>query len=94
MAEQLKVPKITKFEFLEAVRAGTRDAVWELVSGGNPAPTADFFGAVQSGIEAATKALVREREATTGATRQEPEPSASVAEKGPNHETLYPPLSR
>jgi hypothetical protein len=43
MAEQLKVPKITKFEFLEAVRGGTRDAVWELVSGGNPAPTADFF---------------------------------------------------
>jgi len=29
------------------------------------------------------KAVAREREVTTGGTRQEPESSASVAEKGP-----------
>jgi len=84
MAEQIRFPRgVTKDHFLDAVRAGVHDSMRELMSTGTSTPGAAFYGAVRDGVEAAMKAVAREREVTTGGTRQEPEPSASVAEKGP-----------
>jgi hypothetical protein len=76
MAEQQVRFTLPKDQVLDMVRAGVRDVLREAVTG------VDVYAAIRDGVEAATRA-VREREATTGATRQEPEPSASVAEKGP-----------
>jgi hypothetical protein len=53
------------------VRAGVFDAKRELMTSGTSTPSADFYGAVQAGVEAAMKATVRLREAQTGGARHE-----------------------
>ena len=83
MADQVKVPRsISKEQFLDQIRAGTHDAMRELMSTGTTNPSADFFAAIQAGVEAAIKAVAREREATTG-IRHEAEPGDPVAKGEP-----------
>jgi len=58
------------------VRAGTHDAIVQLMRAGSSNPGADFFTAVRDGIAEAVKAVARDRE-TTG--RQEAQRSAPVS---------------
>jgi hypothetical protein len=41
-------PGVTAKDFLEAVRRGVRDAVWEMITSGTDAPGADFYGTVRT----------------------------------------------
>jgi hypothetical protein len=47
----MQLPAISKDELLDAIRAGVRDAVWEMITNATSAPCEDFFDTVKSGIE-------------------------------------------
>jgi len=67
MVEQVRVPKVTKDEVLNQVRAATFDAVLEVLRSGSDDPSAaggltNLLAAIRDGTEAATKALLRSGE--------------------------------
>ena len=39
---------VTAEAFLEAVRKGVRDAMWQMITNGTDAPGADFYGTVRT----------------------------------------------
>ena len=49
----IKLPDVTKQELLEAIRAGVRDAMWEMVTNATAMPCADFFDTVKDAIQTA-----------------------------------------
>ena len=42
-SSMIKLPDVTKQELLEAVRAGVRDAMWEMITSATQMPGADFL---------------------------------------------------
>jgi len=55
----IRTPKgVTKDQFLDMVRAGTHDALVELMRAGTANPSADFFAAIRDGTREAIRAVV------------------------------------
>ena len=48
-------PGVTTEQFLEAVRQGVHDAVWQMICQGTNAPCADFYDAIKEGIKKGTE---------------------------------------
>jgi hypothetical protein len=53
----IELPKISKQELLEAIRAGVSDAMWRMVTNATDAPGADFYDAVKQGIAEGIKSV-------------------------------------
>jgi len=72
-----RIPKVSKDELLNQVRAATFDAVLEVLRGKSDDPSANLLGAIRDGTEAATKALLRSGELRppgAPAAEEEPQP--------------------
>jgi len=78
-----RIPKVSKDEVLNQIRAAAHDAFLEVLCGEGDNPG---LAAVTDGVREAVKALAREREAMTrrqdAAAESGPEPGAPAAEEG------------
>jgi hypothetical protein len=46
----IKLPSVSKQEFLDAIRNGVADAVWQMITNATAAPCADFYDFVKDGV--------------------------------------------
>ena len=44
------IPDVTKEEFLEAIRRGVRDAIWDIATNATSMPCADFYEHIKEGV--------------------------------------------
>src|SRR4051812_24928940 len=51
--DMTKLPEVTKQELLDAIRAGVRDALWEMITNATSTPCGDFYDTVRDGVETA-----------------------------------------
>lgn len=82
-----RIPRVTKDEVLNQIRAATFDAVLEVLRGGSDDPSAaggltNLLDAIRDGTEAATKALLRAGELRAVPPDSLPKPGAPTAEEG------------
>lgn len=83
-----RIPKVTKDEVLNQVRAATFDAVLEVLRSGSNDPSAaggltNLLAAIRDGSEAAVLALMRAGELQPAIPRSASEPGAAPEEETP-----------
>jgi hypothetical protein len=49
----IKLPRVSPDEFLQAIREGVHDAFWEMITNATGMPCHDFYDAVQQGVKEA-----------------------------------------
>jgi hypothetical protein len=61
----MRTPKVSKEEFLAAIREGVRDAMWDMMTNATIAPCHDFYDSIREGVREA----IESREDQTGKAR-------------------------
>jgi hypothetical protein len=57
-------PKVSKEEFLEAIREGVREALWDVMTNATSAPCHDFYESIREGVREAIEKSNERREET------------------------------